>query len=303
MCDSEFALPSHCERHMTAAHSGFGHLCSSCSLVLARKDPKHGCKNYLLQIVKRSSRTFTGEEAIEFENFQKSRSKLCIPFSNNSLFHKSAKRAILTDPLITKKKRRYSPRPQIPALMELERSIPNTVTVISSQEDKDVDTTVPVDQPESLPELPVDCEDKQEESNPLEKLDKDLHLSESTEWRQDDEISLLTDGIINQDETPSTHYDRSNQPKAVVKPPKAPSLETPVLTMDKKAVKMLALQSQQQELVTLNVSVILFQTTKTTLQADPSSILACITSSCKHGPSGKNFDFFLDRNRGIMDLS
>lgn len=94
MCDSEFVLPSHCERHMTAAHSGFGHLCSSCSLVLARKDPKHGCKNYLLQIVKRSSRTFTGEEAIEFENFQKSRSKLCIPFSNNSLFHKSAKRAL-----------------------------------------------------------------------------------------------------------------------------------------------------------------------------------------------------------------
>lgn len=238
MCDSEFALPSHCERHMTAAHSGFGHLCSSCSLVLARKDPKHGCKNYLLQIVKRSSRTFTGEEAIEFENFQKSRSTFCIPFSNNSLFHKSAKRAILTDPLIPKKKRRYSPRPQIPALMELELSITNTVTVISSQEDKDVqptpfsssspqngprgngDTTVPVDQPESLPELPVDCEDKQEESNPLEKLDKDLHLSESTEWRQDDEISLLTDGIINQDETPSTHYDRSNQPKAVVNPPK-----------------------------------------------------------------------------------
>lgn len=62
--------------------------------------------------------------------------------------------------------------------------------------------------------------------------------------------------------------------------------------MDKKAVKMLAFQSQQQELVTLNVGVILFQTTKTTLHADPSSILACITSSCKHGPSDKNFDFF-----------
>lgn len=109
---------------------------------------------------------------------------------------------------------------------------------------------------------------------------------------QDDEISLLTVGIIDQDESPSTHYDRSNQPKAVVKPQKAPSLETPVPTMDKKAVKMLAFQSQQQELVTLNVGVILFQTTKTTLHADPSSILACITSSCKHGPSDKNFDFF-----------
>lgn len=96
MCDSEFALPSHCERHMTAAHSGFSHLCSSCSLVFARKDSKHECKNYSLQIVKRSSRTFTGEEATELENFQKSRSKCCIPFmkslppSNYSLFHKSA---------------------------------------------------------------------------------------------------------------------------------------------------------------------------------------------------------------------
>lgn len=86
------------------------------------------------------------------------------------------------------------------------------------------DTTVPVDQLEHLPELPVDCEDKQEESNPLEKLAKDLHRSKSTESKQDDEISLLTDGTIDQDEAPSTHYDRSNQPKAVVKPTKAPSL-------------------------------------------------------------------------------
>lgn len=320
MCDSEFALPSHCERHMTAAHSGFGHLCSSCGLVFARRDSRHGCKNYSLQIVKRSSRTFTGEEAIEFENFQKSRSKFCIPFmkslppSNYSLFHKSAKRAILTEPLIPKKKRRYSARPQIPALMELELPIPNTVTVISSQEDKDVqptpfsssspqngsrgndDTTVPVDLPESLPKFPVDCEDKQEESNPLEKLADDLQLSESTESRQDDEISLLTDGIIDQDETPSTHYDRSNQPKAVVEPPKAPSLGAPVPTLDKKAAKMLALKSQQQELVTLNVGGILYQTNKATLQADPSSILASIASTCRHGPSRRNFDFFLDRN-------
>lgn len=110
MCDSEFALPSHCERHMTATHSGFSHLCSSCSLVFARKDSKHECKNYSLQIVKRSSRTFTGEEATELENFQKSRSKCCIPFmkslppSNYSLFHNQpTKRAILTEPLIPKK--------------------------------------------------------------------------------------------------------------------------------------------------------------------------------------------------------
>lgn len=63
------------------------------------------------------------------------------------------------------------------------------------------------------------------------------------------------------------------------------SSETPAPAVDKKAVKMLS--SQSQELVTLIVGGILFQTTKTTLQADPSSILACIASTCKHGPSGK----------------
>lgn len=66
--------------------------------------------------------------------------------------------------------------------------------------------------------------------------------------------------------------------------------------MDKKAAKMLYVQSQQQEIVTLNVDGTLFQSIKTTLQAVPSSILACIVSNCKHRPSGKNYDFFLDKN-------
>lgn len=58
--------------------------------------------------------------------------------------------------------------------------------------------------------------------------------------------------------------------------------------MEKKAAKMLYLQSQQQEIVTLNVGWTLFQSTKTTLQADPSSILACIDylrNNCKIIPS------------------
>lgn len=65
--------------------------------------------------------------------------------------------------------------------------------------------------------------------------------------------------------------------------------------MDKKAAKMLYVQSQQ-EIVTLNVDGTLFQSIKTTLQAVLSSILAYIVSNCKHRPSGKNYDFFLDRN-------
>lgn len=141
--------------------------------------------------------------------------------------------------------------------------------------------------PESFSGCPATCEKKQEEPSLLENFTKDLHLSDSTEQRQDDEISLLTDGIIDPDEITSTF-----KPNAAVN--QLP--RTPVPAIDMKAAKMLSLKSQQQEILTHNVDGILFQTTKTTLQADPSSILACLASTCKHGLSCKNFDFFLNRN-------
>lgn len=45
MCDSEFTLPSHCERHMAAAYPGFGHLCSTCVFFFSSRDSKYGCNN------------------------------------------------------------------------------------------------------------------------------------------------------------------------------------------------------------------------------------------------------------------
>lgn len=110
MCDSECALPSHCERHMTAAHSGFNHLCSSCSLVFARKDSKHECKNYSLQIVKRSSRTFTGRKPLSSrisrnpdQNFASHSWNPYHPAITVYSINQPTKRAILTEPLIPKK--------------------------------------------------------------------------------------------------------------------------------------------------------------------------------------------------------
>lgn len=64
-------------------------------------------------------------------------------------------------------------------------------------------------------------------------------------------ISLLSDGIVDTDETIITFS--SNWHNAVVKPPKTLSLNTLAPAMDKYAVKILSLQSQQKELVTLNV--------------------------------------------------
>lgn len=101
--------------------------------------------------------------------------------------------------------------------------------------------------PKSIPERPAACE----KSNHLENFAKDVYLSELTEPKQDDDISLLSDGIVDTDETIITF--RSNWHNAVVKPPKTLSLNTLAPVMDKYAVKILSLQSQQKELVTLNV--------------------------------------------------
>jgi hypothetical protein len=99
---------------MTAAHSGFGHKYSECGIIFARRDSKHGCRDYSLSIVKRSTHTFAGEEASEFENFQKSRSKFCIPFMKiikpNVPNQPSGKRANPTQPhhMIPKKRQKYT---------------------------------------------------------------------------------------------------------------------------------------------------------------------------------------------------
>lgn len=40
---------------------------------------KHGCSGYLIQIIQKSTGTFTGVKTIEFQTFQKNRSKFCNP--------------------------------------------------------------------------------------------------------------------------------------------------------------------------------------------------------------------------------
>lgn len=109
------------------------------------------------------------------------------------------------------------------------------------------ETSKPFYLPISIPERPAAFE----ESNSVENCAKDIYLRESTEPKQDDDISLLSDGIVDTDETIITF--RSNWHNAVVKPPKTLSLNTLAPAMDKYAVKILSLQSQQKELVTLNV--------------------------------------------------
>lgn len=79
ICDKEFSLPNHCERHITSVHSGFGHKCTLCSNVFSRTNQKHGCPVTSFQLIKKSTGTFTSDETIKFQIFQRNRSKFCNP--------------------------------------------------------------------------------------------------------------------------------------------------------------------------------------------------------------------------------
>lgn len=105
--------------------------------------------------------------------------------------------------------------PMIPVASQEATDVPRDIFLLVFLQNEPlaiIETSKPIDPPESLPECPGACEDKQEGPTPLEILAKDLHLSESTEPRHDDEISL-TDGIIHPEETTGTF-----KPNAVVKP-------------------------------------------------------------------------------------
>ena len=74
--DETFTQYAHCERHLTAAHSGFGFKCNHCGALLGRVDQTHkNCGEYHLDLIKRSTMTCTPEERKEFEEFQNNRYK------------------------------------------------------------------------------------------------------------------------------------------------------------------------------------------------------------------------------------
>ena len=106
------SLTNHCpipiiERHITTAHSGFGHKCSSCSLILARIDQKQICAKYSLHIVKKKPRT----EALGFEAaFQKNGSEFCYHVQRPLVA--SMRKSKFTDPRVPRKRMYYGKRPQ-----------------------------------------------------------------------------------------------------------------------------------------------------------------------------------------------
>ena len=74
--DKTFTQYAHCERHLTAAHSGFGFKCDHCGALLGRVNQTHkNCGEYHLDLIKRSTMTCTPEERKEFEEFQNNRYK------------------------------------------------------------------------------------------------------------------------------------------------------------------------------------------------------------------------------------
>ncbi|XP_062594723.1 uncharacterized protein LOC134256131 [Saccostrea cucullata] len=231
-----------------------------------------------------------------------------VPLNHRHLFNQSSKRALLTDPSIPKKKRRYTKRniqqtKNIPALMELELPIPPSFNAemrgpghVEPPSTTALDLTKDVTNgqepaPKPAPPGPADPlpDTPPAETSNKETLEGDLQLSESTKSeKQEDELSLFTDGEIDPVE-PSTEETIPNAKNVTtqVSEPRTP-------LMDKKSIKLLTLEAQQTETITLDIGGQIFKTSKTTLRADPSSILALLISSENYS-SDRN-QLFLDRN-------
>jgi hypothetical protein len=262
-----------------------------------------------MQVVKKSTGTFTAEEAKEFAEFQKSRSQFCEPFmkavpahTGNTNLAASKRKTKFTEPQIPKKRRHYGrqpgsrPRPllpnvTIPALMD--------VTVVTTSEPS---TTPPVpdtagsgDAPDTAkcPEGPATITPPATPDSDLpdvqDILNQDLAISDSVYDRttivsekKADEVSILTDGIIDP------------EPYEPALPQKQQDHPT-YTASSKRELKLKAIAIQQTEIISLNVGGTVFTTSKQTLQADPASILASLVSDKKIMHQNQNA-LFLDRN-------
>ncbi|XP_062606823.1 uncharacterized protein LOC134268575 [Saccostrea cucullata] len=151
--DREFTQQSHCERHMTAVHSGFVFRCATCGIVLGRKDQKHGCEGRTLQRVKKSTLTLTIEEEKEFEAFQRGRGRHVVPFMkelplvfSDQPYHQGQekKRAIYTEPHQGRNaKKRPKRSAQAPALLSSHRSAP-APALLSMSTEKSITAPAPL---------------------------------------------------------------------------------------------------------------------------------------------------------------
>lgn len=190
ICDKEFSLPNHCERHITSVHSGFGHKCTLCSNVFSRTVQKHGCPVTSFQLIKKSIGTFTSDEAIKFQIFQRNRSKFCNPVQRpvhtqlgNTKLARSKRTTQCWEPPLPKKKRCYglppSPGPTraIIPLMDLKIPVPRPSG--DSLTPKDPATASSGPDTSTSVALPVQPAISKALEIPLPDLSKDLALSES----------------------------------------------------------------------------------------------------------------------------
>jgi hypothetical protein len=173
-----------------------------------------------MQVVKKSTGTFTADVAKEFAEFQKSRSQFCESFmkaipvhTGNTNLAVSKQKTRFNEPQIPKKRRHYGiqprsrPRPLLPnvtisALMDVTTSEPSTILSVS-------ETTGSGDAPEKVkcPEEPATITPPVTPDSDLPNvqdiLKQDLAISDSVYDRttivsekRTDEVSILTDSII-----------------------------------------------------------------------------------------------------------
>ena len=321
----EFEKRYQCERHMLEVHSGFGYKCDRCGRIYNRpENHQNKCPDSTLSIVNRRTQTYTENEAREYTLFRERLSILInrvprVISSNPTARQERAKENRRRSHL----KQTTQPAKKLKPLKETNRQ-PTTYVPITepispvplSLQPPSVPTAVltspsaaPLKTPDLVPAvtLPAPASKSPAVTPPVPAIQSPTVLgsiSSSASWssapstkakeKPEPALSVMVEAEELQsvvgNEVPD-HKDDSY----TVQPAAGPSYNPTPVTQ----IRLQGLALSQQQRLYLNVGGTKFETSGSTLQADPSSLLALMilpSSPLKPYSVDNIYTYFLDRD-------
>ena len=329
--DKTFTQYAHCERHLTAAHSGFGFKCDHCGALLGRVDQTHkNCGEYHLDLIKRSTMTCTPEERKEFEEFQNNRYKhikqimkgLPIPMSDQPF-------GTINRPSQAKKTKLVEahterPRKKAKRVETISKAPEATLTERREEEgrkeNREMETKKQAEEKEEKVQVKEQsssarCRGYQDSESDSD-TDSSSSSSESSDSDSDSESESDEENVPSIGNSPKITIASSSADTRTVT---AENQEQPTNTgmtvtaetvsvhtnVDDIHCELERMATQQSKRIVLNVGGKRFETSVPTLQREPNSVLARMVerdAPIKPYNTDNIYTYFIDRNPAIFSL-
>jgi hypothetical protein len=280
--------------------------------MLGRRDQKHNCEGYTLQLLKKSNMRYGEEEKREFADFQKKRSTLVEPFMKrvepNFHWKTGSKRTTLIDPPEHAPKRGRFTQPTKSGDANLGKPTQDQATT-----SRNLPMGKPKENPAATEILPVPSKTTEDQSSETQLNGKSQQTkkafksksiissvssssSSSSSSTSSSSACSKTSSVTKQKDVLSLHPEE-NSTYTVSVPKDTPEY----VPTDPLTVKLKVLNDQQTGRVLLNVGGRKFESSELTLSGDPSSILAGMIRPDSPVKPVRN-EYFIDRNPRYFDF-